>query len=195
MVFSGVSTYSEEEYRQLTSDKLLICCGIDLAATDGAGDASVAIILGTKDRHVYYVLDMIYAHERAAVFANRLLELQSRHKGLVFGWFYGGMEKAVGSLLRSKGLNLAMEAARASKLVRAEGVAAAWNEGRVLVPDFRDWSSTLVQELLDFKGEEKRGGEVGDDCVDALATAWWLLQSGRWGGVSVGVAARVKLIV
>jgi predicted phage terminase large subunit-like protein len=59
------------------------------------------------------------------------------------------------------------------KYLRAQAVAAAWNEGRILVPNNTDWCTTFVDEVMGFTGL----GDRKDDQVDALAHAWNTLSS------------------
>lgn len=54
------------------------------------------------------------------------------------------------------------------KFTRAQALAAAWNEGRVLVPLGEPWADALIAEAQEFTGL----GDTYDDQVDALANAW-----------------------
>jgi len=60
------------------------------------------------------------------------------------------------------------------KFQRAQAVAAAWNDGRVLVPTSAPWLANFLAEMSAFTGVR----DAHDDQVDALAHAWNSLQAG-----------------
>jgi predicted phage terminase large subunit-like protein len=57
------------------------------------------------------------------------------------------------------------------KFTRAMAVAAAWNDGRVVVPVDAPWADTLIEEYTRFTGN----GDRHDDQVDAGAHGWNIL--------------------
>lgn len=66
------------------------------------------------------------------------------------------------------------------KFARAQSVAAAWNAGRVRVPQQAPWIEPFLSEVLSFTGIS----DAHDDQVDALAALWDGLISGQqrsWG--------------
>ena len=73
-----------------------------------------------------------------------------------------------------------------SPLVRSTAVAAAWNDGRVVVPDTEflpaPWLPALLDEVLNFTGVS----DLHDDQVDALAAGFDALNSDDLGGL-IGV--------
>jgi len=62
------------------------------------------------------------------------------------------------------------------KFTRAQALAAAWNDGRVLIPSDADWADALIERMQRFTGVS--AGEVDDD-VDSLSQAWNLLYRER----------------
>lgn len=61
------------------------------------------------------------------------------------------------------------------KYTRAQPVASAWNDGRVMVPSDAPWANSFVSEVLAFTGL----GDPHDDQVDALAHAFNSLYRAR----------------
>jgi predicted phage terminase large subunit-like protein len=57
---------------------------------------------------------------------------------------------------------------RGDKYVRAQPVAAAWNQGRVWVPADADWAAKMIHVCSVFTGRD----DPEDDDVDALAHGW-----------------------
>jgi predicted phage terminase large subunit-like protein len=57
---------------------------------------------------------------------------------------------------------------------RAQPVAAAWNQKRILLPEGAPWLSEFLSEVCGFTGVKDRH----DDIVDALAAAYDALQGG-----------------
>lgn len=52
--------------------------------------------------------------------------------------------------------------------MRAQAASAAWNAGRVFVPDGAPWADAFVGELLDFSGIN----DAHDDQLDAFVAAF-----------------------
>jgi hypothetical protein len=84
-------------------------------------------------------------------------------------WYYAGPELGVAQLLTASGVeHLKALPAKSDKFVRAQPVAAAWNAGKVLVPQNAPWLDAFVAEVVSFTGVD----DERDDQVDALAAAY-----------------------
>jgi predicted phage terminase large subunit-like protein len=70
----------------------------------------------------------------------------------------------------------------ASKYVRAQPVAGAWNAQRVRVPVAADWLDDFVFEVSKFTGL----GDRHDDQIDALAYAWNAATAEAGGAIESG---------
>jgi predicted phage terminase large subunit-like protein len=82
--------------------------------------------------------------------------------------------KAVPQILKDMepGLNIHPITPRGDKFTRTQPVAAAWNDGRVLVPEEAPWDRrAFLGEVNDFTGT----GDAHDDMIDVLAHAWNVL--------------------
>ena len=183
-VFSDVHYYTEppkEGYR--------VGMGVDMAYTDKtSGDycAAVAMAAVTRadGRQVFYVLDVRRAHAPPPKFAAELRSLSAAFPGAWMLWFTSTTEQGLADFMREGSplearLPLVGEVAKADKFVRAAPLAAAWNDGRVLVPrsatgDSPEWVAPFVAELSAFTGVRDRH----DDQVDAAAAAVELLLRG-----------------
>jgi predicted phage terminase large subunit-like protein len=79
--------------------------------------------------------------------------------------------KAIPQMLRAMDNELVVRGIRpiGDKFTRAQGAAAAWNQGRLLVPsDSPPWLGAFLDEVLNFTGVH----DAHDDQVDALAHGW-----------------------
>ena len=111
-----------------------------------------------------YVIDVIRRQVEAAGFAKDLRALRNRYKVAPFLAIIGGTEKGTVSLLNSSGLAIEGVPATADKFVRAQAVSAAWNSGKVLVPQDAEWLHYFISEVCGFTGVN----DYHDDMVDAL---------------------------
>lgn len=136
-----------------------------------------------------WVWDLIRGQWEIPELVNRARRVQMRHRWLVAVEAVGGF-KAVPQQLRmmsAKGENgeklgtlrvVDINPGTRDKFARAQAVAAAWNDGRVLVPSDEDceWADGLIERFQRFTGVS--AGEL-DDEVDAVAQAWNLLYRER----------------
>jgi predicted phage terminase large subunit-like protein len=142
--------------------------GCDLAYTAKTrADYSCAIVLLEHD-DLYYVVDVRRQQCEAPDFAAVLAGLNVSHPTGGWHWFCSTTEKGVAQLMTDKGVHVEPVLATADKFVRAQPVATAWNEGRVLLPRDAPWLKSFVDELGIFTGV----GDKHDDQVDALASAF-----------------------
>jgi len=165
-VFNDTTTYDAEKLPK----RLKIVVGIDLAYTEKTySDWSVAVVLGQDpETKLVYVLEVLRDQCAAPKFIESLKKLLERH-----GWpsvfsYIGGTERGVVDFFTSQGVKVQTEQAKQDKFVRAQPVAAAWNDGKVLIPNRGEWVNAFISELKMFTGV----GDKHDDQVDALAGAY-----------------------
>jgi len=152
--------------------------GIDLAYTAKTHrDFSVCVTLWRQDRPdappLYYLVEVDRRQVQAPEFS-AALKAKLAETGAPLRWYAYGPELGVGDFLVRDGLYLQALPARGDKFVRAQDVAAAWNDGRVLVPEDAPWLAVFLDELREFTGV----GDLHDDQVDALGAAFDLLNEG-----------------
>ena len=158
--------------------------GVDLAYTaKTSSDYSVVVTLAADDSF-YYVLDVARQQVRAPQFGVTLGGVRGRYPFAPMSWYCIATEQGVADLLNALNPKIHVRAVPTThdKFVRAQPVAAAWNEGKVLVPRDAPWLDAFVAELATFTGMN----DAHDDQVDALAAAFDLLKSGAPIAVAVG---------
>ncbi len=153
--------------------------GVDFAySAKTSADYSVAVVLfrhvpdGSKTKEpIFYVVDVLREQVASKTFEIHLAHLRKKHPG-ARGLFVGSsIEMEVAKNMQGRGLTwLGAELARGDKFTRAEDVAVAWNDGRVLLPEddsAHPWVTDVLEELWKFTGVK----DEHDDVVDALANA------------------------
>jgi predicted phage terminase large subunit-like protein len=144
------------------------------ASAKTSADYSAVVVLaewgfGVERRaHVLYVY-----REQVTVpqFAHDLVNIQQKWSNTPINIEAVGAFKAIPQMLLELRPDLLIEEIQpvGDKFTRAQGVAAAWNQGRVLVPlDNPPWLEPFLAEITDFTGV----GDRHDDQVDALSGAW-----------------------
>lgn len=168
-LFEGVSLYQDVPAGIRRS------AGLDLAYSKRTqADWSVFVSMGVKlgataDDHVYYVIDVVRKQVRAPEFALALKASLVSLPGIIPRWYCAGAEHGVADLLGEKiGRRIKALPATADKLSRAQGYAAAWNSGRVLIPADAPWADLFVAEHREFSGLD----DAHDDQVDAAVAAF-----------------------
>jgi phage terminase large subunit-like protein len=155
--------------------------GIDLAYTaDTTSDESACLEMWrveTKDplKPLFYVIDIWY--DRCLI--ERTAEIiQGKHASApawTMCWRCSGTERGSAMLLKGEAyrLPITIRTVSTDKLVSNTAVAVAWNDGRVLLPDFAAFPEKaerikrLMNQCLDFTGS----GKEHDDLVDSLGNA------------------------
>lgn len=142
--------------------------GIDLAYTARSrADYSVAVVLREHEGK-RYVIDVWRQQSQAPDSVRALNALGQRYHAALW-WHASGVERGVADSLKALGLSgLHVEAPTGDKFSRAQGAAAAWNDGKLIVPHDAPWSAAFLAELQAFTGV----GDAHDDQVDALSSAW-----------------------
>jgi predicted phage terminase large subunit-like protein len=127
-------------------------------------------VKGNAEKQTAKVVDLWRGQVTVPEFARRLRAFQQRH-GNVPVWVesVGGF-KAVPQMLREldKGLRVEEDQPKGDKFQRAQGVAAAWNDGRVTVPRGAAWLPDFLAEVQAFSGVN----DDHDDQVDCLSGCW-----------------------
>lgn len=164
--------------------------GVDLAYTaKTTADWSVCVELwreegGDPEAPVFFVRRVDRARVEAPAFAITLRGRHNKRPLWKMLWRASGTEKGSAQFLQ-KSLPLRVEQPPGDKLVSATEVAAAWNDGRVLLPDpdvfgdhpdfegLDDWLFDFIDIVTNFTGT----GREHDDDVDALGNAHAALMS------------------
>lgn len=162
-------------YTTLPAHSYRVAYGVDLAYTAKThADYSVMLELWRTDddpkRPKFYVVAVHRAQVDAPSFT---LTLKARNERVApMLWYASGTEKGAADFIKRQGIPLQVMPATTDKFKRAQGVAAAWNDGRVLVPDtdaiHAPWLPVFLDEVLNFTGI----ADLHDDQVDALAAAF-----------------------
>lgn len=169
-VFHGPVFYTE------LPERFRIGKGTDLATTAKTrADWSCGVVLleGGKNEQglpIYYVAEVQRDQCEVPSFVPRLAGMDGRYPG-PWHWFCNTVERGTAQMISASDSGVVVNAqlAVADKFVRAGPVAAAWNDGRVLVPRSNPaWLKPFVDELGVFTGLRDRH----DDQVDALASAF-----------------------
>lgn len=153
--------------------------GIDLAYTakgQGRRDWSVFLELWRSGEY-YYVVEVIRKQVDTTSFALTLKAKAAERPGVRMRWTAAGTEKGAADFFRRAKIPITTVTPKGDPFVRAQGVAAAWNAGRVLVPnpevfEDADWLPALLDELGEFTGLHDKH----DDQVVSLADAFDALQ-------------------
>lgn len=123
---------------------------------------------------VMYVREVIRQQTTIPQFVKDLRALQARTHDAPAAVEATGVGKAVPQVLRDVDPNIRLTEmpAEGDKFQRAQGVAAGWNDCRVLVPLGSDeeypWRKAFLDEIAAFTGVN----DAVDDQVDMLAHAW-----------------------
>lgn len=167
---------NRDQWRDFLAGKFLVI-GVDPAASEAThADYSVAVLMA-KDRlgpeGSAWILDVVRKQATIPVFIRDLRALQARWKCLLAVEAVAGF-KAVPQMLKHVDPNLRIVEVKVTtdKFMRAQPVAAAWNDARVFVPvgdeSDLDWVDPYLQEMLSFTGVK----DPNDDQVDGTAHGW-----------------------
>lgn len=153
--------------------------GVDLAYTAKTKADHSVCIEGWAEKGVkpgterLFIRDVSRAQVEAPEFSLTLRAAYARRKGPML-WYATGPEKGSADFIK-KHVPLTVRQATADKMVRATPAAAAWNQGRILLPpdddDAPPWLASFLDEVHRFTGLN----DPNDDQVDALAALWDLL--------------------
>jgi predicted phage terminase large subunit-like protein len=151
-----------------------IIIGVDVAGTaKTTANWTVAVVFAIGGHGDDMTADVIEVERLQATIpevCRKLHELQKRYGGAPLVVENAGIGKAVPQVLReiNSALRIVEENPKGDKFTRAQPYAAAWNSGRVKVPNNASWLGPFVRTHLDFTGVN----DPCDDDVDAGAHAW-----------------------
>jgi predicted phage terminase large subunit-like protein len=155
----------------ITGRRILI--GVDVAATVSTrSDYSVAVVMAVKGAGAKLeadILEVFRAQLEIPALCVELERLQRKWNAPLIVESVG-VGKAVPQLLKQIGQRLRVHeiTPKADKFLRAQSLAAAWNEGRVRLPTDGNWVRDYLAEMLAFTGVR----DDHDDAVDATAHAF-----------------------
>lgn len=169
-VFHDAHTYSEAPRVFRTA------FGVDLSyAATKTADYSVVVKMRKQGGH-FYVVDCFRAQVSAPSFRQTCHEFHVADRSAPWRWYMAGPELGVANFFSDGDEAVPIEAvpARGDKFTRALNYAAAWNAGRVLVPEDAPWLSDFLEEHASFTGSKDKH----DDIIDAAVAAFDLLDGG-----------------
>jgi phage terminase large subunit-like protein len=186
----GGKVFREPTYYSKLPTKYRGAFGVDLAYTARtSADWSICVEMwreetGDPKSPNFYIVHVDRKQCEAPEFSTTLKARSLRRPGWKMLWRSSGTEKGAAQFLQ-KTLPLVVQNPPGDKLVSATEVAAAWNEGRVFVPDpeafadvpgFEDLDEWLYP-FLDIVGNFTGMGKEVDDDVDGLGNAFEALNS------------------
>lgn len=192
-------------YKLLPVQQTQFAIGVDMAySTKSSADYSVIVVMA-KCRDYYYIADVVRAQVQPPQFAELLRQYKMKYPAARMRWYASGTEKAAAAFIRELKdpsfpnrpyIPLDAIPPRGDKFTRAIAYAAAWNAGRVLIPDSPDSLSTDTPWLNDFLTEHATFTGVNDDHddqVDAAVAAFDVLQSSTsdWGDSEIAFPRRM----
>jgi predicted phage terminase large subunit-like protein len=177
-------------YDQLPTENWRLVIGVDFAYTQQKySDYSAAVVALEHHESAhddqgnatattrFYVLKVVRVQVKAPEFGAILQGLQQDFPEAITVGYVGGTELGVVDFLRGQGLHITAMPAKSDKFARAQPVAAAWNNGNILLPSSKflqetradgRWLPDFVREVTSFTGV----ADDHDDQVDALAGAF-----------------------
>lgn len=166
---SGKEVFRDCNFYDELPKQYSLAIGIDLAYTSKkASDYSVAVVMA-RSGSSFYVLDTLRMQSDAPTFMARLKSLMSGYLGSrTRAYIGGGGEQGVLDLFARERVFINAIPATHDKFVRAQGLAAAWNSGRVFLPRDRAWLPAMLDEMRNFTGIN----DPHDDIVDAMVGAY-----------------------
>ena len=143
-------------------------CSVDFAySRKSYADYSV-VGVGKWYNKKMYLIDWWRGQVDATQFASVLKNFQVKYDCPIYTSI-GGTEKGIVDFLKKEhNLRILDKPTTTDKFTRAQPVSAAWNDGRVLLPENTKWTNELVHEVANFTGVS----DVHDDQVDVLSTLY-----------------------
>lgn len=167
------SVFNDPTFGERPTGSGKISVGVDLAYSAGAGaDYSVAVALFHGDDGRKHVLDVARWKCSPSEIAGNLRGFLSNYPGARVASYVSGPEKAVFDLIAREGVKVSQMPAvgiGGSKFLRTQATAAAWNAGKLTLPQRGAWVDVFAREIKLFTGS---GSDTSDDQVDALASAF-----------------------
>jgi predicted phage terminase large subunit-like protein len=153
-------------YDQLPDTGYTYARGFDLAYSSRKSADYSVIVSGRYAAGVLYLEDVWRAQVESPVFANAA----KLGRGPMHIYAHGVERGVLQMFQRDHRLPIVIRDARdgGDKFARAQPAAAAWNAGRIRIPQSAAWLEALLSEVLAFTGVN----DPHDDQVDALAALW-----------------------
>jgi predicted phage terminase large subunit-like protein len=152
-----------------------IVLSADPAASEKtSADYSAAVVMAVRGEGAQMEGRLLHVYRQQVAipqFARDLLVMQRNHGDTAINIESVGAFKAIPQMLREINPDLRIREVTpvGDKFTRAQPVAAAWNDGRFLVPaNGPPWLGAFLDELAKFTGVNDRN----DDQVDALSLGW-----------------------
>lgn len=173
----GHALFGVETYHQGNSvdGHRIVIYGDPAASKKTTADYGVMLALavkGRKETQSAKVLDLIRAQMTVPEYARAVRAFQQRWNNAPLWVEAVGAFKAVPQILLEVDPSMKNRIREhqpvGDKFQRAQGVAAAWNAGRVTVPFGAPWVADFLEEVQRFTGVNDRH----DDQVDCLSGAW-----------------------
>lgn len=147
-----------------------VAAGIDSAYSEKKTADFSAYVEMWRHGEYYYVTDAKRVREPMPQFKARLRVVHERNPSMQWRWYVATSELGAAALFGEgeNGVPVRGEVAKADKFIRAQRYAAAWNAGKVLLPQKAPWLEDFVTEHASFTGvNDKR-----DDLIDAAVAAF-----------------------
>jgi predicted phage terminase large subunit-like protein len=144
--------------------------GVDAAYSQKKTADYSAYVKMLRAGDFYYVTDATRVREPAPMFQQRLRVVHDAEPTMRWRWYVATSELGAASFFAEgdNAVPLHGDVAKADKFIRALRYAAAWNAGKVLVPQSAPWLDDFLAEHAGFTGvNDKR-----DDYIDAAVAAF-----------------------
>jgi predicted phage terminase large subunit-like protein len=172
-------------YEKLPDGPRRTALGLDFAYTAKTSSDYSTIVVMAVVAGYYYVLDVLRVQTRAPQFIELIRTYRNKYPGAKMRWYAAGTELGAADFIRdplrdassssvrniAPGLPIEVIAPRGDKFVRAIPYAAAWNAGRILLPEdstAHRWVNDYILEHTQFTGVE----DAHDDQIDAAVAAF-----------------------
>lgn len=171
-VFGDVHTYSElpRVFRG--------AFGLDVSYSSKTSSDYTVTVRMLRAGDLYFVVDCQRWQLHPTASEPRLKALADAHPSEPWRWYLSGTEQGSAGFLRAAVPKLQARPAVADKFVRAIKYAAAWNAGKVLLPESAPWLDVFVSEHAGFTGVN----DTHDDIIDAAVAAFDVLSATPGGG-------------
>lgn len=138
--------------------------------TSDYGVMMAAALTGSKENQVMRILGLYRNQMTIPEYVRRLRAFQQQYGDKKVYVEAVGAFKAVPDMLREIDPKIRIEEdyPAGDKFLRAQSVAAAWGEGRVLLPEGAPWVGEFLEEVQAFTGIN----DSHDDQVDCLSGCW-----------------------
>lgn len=169
----GQAVFRDPAFWQKLPDNFRPGYGADLAYTEKTqADWSIAFRM-YRNENLYYIVKGLRRQLPAPEFCAQLKRMHKEQPGPML-WYGSGTEKGVSQFIRKNIPALRFKQVTTDKFIRAQDVAAAYNDGRVLWPakdDGAGWIDEAIEVVSNFTGVK----DPQDDDVDALAAGFDVL--------------------